>query len=112
MGIKPSLRKKILAERALFNRDKLWAENKLIVENTKLVNFYHTPIVRSNKNNKNNNNVPISANFNLSTTPEHFSQKLDLTRKSSVKSPAEMNNNINNTNIGDSIQNIQNTSEE
>lgn len=37
MGIKHSLRKKILAERALFNRDKLWAENKLIVENTKLV---------------------------------------------------------------------------
>ena len=37
MYLKHSLRKKILAERTLFDRDKFLAENKLIVENTKLV---------------------------------------------------------------------------
>ncbi len=37
MDLKHSLRKKILAERTLFNPDKFLAENKLIVENTKLV---------------------------------------------------------------------------
>ena len=37
MDLKHSLRKKILAERTLFDRDKFLAENKLIVENTKLV---------------------------------------------------------------------------
>ena len=36
MYLKHSLRKKILAERTLFDRDKFLAENKLIVENTKL----------------------------------------------------------------------------
>jgi len=36
MDLKHSLRKKILAERSLFERDKFLAENKLIVENTKL----------------------------------------------------------------------------
>jgi len=37
MDLKHSLRKKILAERTLFFPDKFLAENKLIVENTKLV---------------------------------------------------------------------------
>lgn len=37
MDLKHSLRKKILAKRTLFNPDKFLAENKLIVENTKLV---------------------------------------------------------------------------
>ena len=37
MDLKHSLQKKILAERTVFNPDKFLAENKLILENTKLV---------------------------------------------------------------------------
>ena len=55
MYLKHSLRKKILAERTLFDRDKFLAENKLIVENTKLA----ISALCKNLSNKNRNSTEV-----------------------------------------------------
>ena len=62
MYLKHSLRKKILAERTLFDRDKFLAENKLIVENTKLA----ISALCKNLSNKNRNSTEVETdNFEI-----------------------------------------------
>lgn len=62
MDLKHSLRKKILAERTLFDRDKFLAENKLIVENTKLA----ISALCKNLSNKNRNSTEVETdNFEI-----------------------------------------------
>ncbi|MFN9477327.1 MAG: 5-formyltetrahydrofolate cyclo-ligase [Rickettsiales bacterium] len=62
MYLKHSLRKKILAERTLFDRDKFLAENKLIVENTKLA----ICALCKNLSNKNRNSTEVETdNFEI-----------------------------------------------
>ena len=62
MYLKHSLRKKILAERTLFDRDKFLAENKLIVENTKLA----ISALYKNLSNKNRNSTEVETdNFEI-----------------------------------------------